>query len=89
MEEKAARGDTGPHMANFLAAVRSRNYKDLHADVQVGVTSADLCHLANISYRLKRKLDFDPAAGKFVRDDEANRMLTRAYRAPYIVPERV
>lgn len=89
MEEKAARGDTGPHMANFLAAVRSRNYRNLTADVQTGVTSADLCHLANISYRLKRKLDFDPAAGKFVRDDEADGMLTRVYRAPYIVPESV
>lgn len=89
MEEKAARGDTGPHMENFLAAVRSRNYQDLHADVQIGVTSADLCHLANISYRLKRKLDFDPAAARFVRDEEANRMLTRPYRAPYIVPEKV
>ena len=37
------------HMENFLAACRSRNYKDLHADVQIGVLSADLCHLANIA----------------------------------------
>jgi predicted dehydrogenase len=90
MEEKGPpRGDAGPHMGNFLAAVRSRNYQDLHADVQIGVTSANLCHLANISYRLKRKLDFDPAAGRFLKDEEANRMLTRAYRAPYIVSQKV
>jgi predicted dehydrogenase len=90
MDEKStARGDAGPHMENFLAAVRSRNYKDLNAEVQIGVTSANLCHLANISYRLKRALAFDPAAGKFTRDDEANRMMSRAYRAPYIISNKI
>jgi predicted dehydrogenase len=90
MEERSpTKGDAAPHMENFLAAVRSRNYQDLNADVQIGVTSADLCHLANISYRLKRKLDFDPAAGRFPKDDEANRMLTRSYRSPYIVGPKV
>ena len=89
MDETSAKGDTGPHMQNFLAAVKSRNRQDLHADVQIGVTSADLCHLANISYRLKRKLNFDSSAGKFVNDQEANVMMTRKYRAPYVVPEKV
>lgn len=89
MDEKSAKGDTGPHMQNFLAAVKSRNYQDLNADVQIGVTSANLCHLANISYRLKRKLNFDSAAGKFVNDQEANAMMTRKYRPPYVVPEHV
>ncbi len=89
MDEKKGGENTGPHMANFLKAVRSRNHQDLNADVQIGVTSADLCHLANISYRLGRKLAFDPATAKFTADAEANKMLTRKYRAPYIVPEKV
>jgi hypothetical protein len=55
----------------------------------VGVASADLCHLGNISYRLKRRLNWDAAARKFVNDAEANRMLTRNYRAPYVVPDKV
>lgn len=89
-EEKAPNEDsTALHMSNLLSAVRSRNYKDLNADVQIGVTSADLCHLANISYRVKRLLNFDNASGKFVNDEEANRMLTRVYRSPYVVPETV
>jgi predicted dehydrogenase len=88
-EKNTTRGDGGPHMENFLAAVRSRKYQDLNAEVQIGVTSADLCHLANISYRLKRSLEFDAATGKFPKDDEANRLLTRTYRAPYVVPEEV
>ena len=90
MDEKAAKGSsTGVHMANFAKAVRSRNYKDLTADVAIGTLSADFCHLANISYRLGRKLNYDPARWQFVNDAEANRMLTRNYRSPYVVPEKV
>jgi predicted dehydrogenase len=81
--------DTTPQMANFLKAVKSRNYKDLAGDIELGARAAALCHLANISYRVKRKLNFDPAAMQFVSDAEANRMLTRDYRKPYVVPERV
>jgi hypothetical protein len=76
-------------MENFAKACRSRNHKDLTADVEVGAISADLCHLANISYRLKKRLEFDPAKLEFKADAAANKMLTRAYRAPYVVPERV
>ena len=89
MDEKKVGEDTGPHMTNFLKAVKSRNYQDLNADVQGGVTSATLVHMANISYRLGRKLDFDPAANRFTSDNDANKMLTRAYRPPYVVPKNV
>ena len=88
-EKKSTAGDTGPHMANFLAAVKSRNYKDLHADVEIAVPSADLCHLANTSYRLNRTLKFDDATRKYIGDEEANKMLTRNYRKGYVVPEKV
>jgi predicted dehydrogenase len=82
--------DTVPHMANFLEAVKSRNYKTLNGDVEEGVTSADLVHMANISYRLGRKLNFDAKTRSFVNDREANAMKTRPqYRAPYVVPANV
>jgi hypothetical protein len=86
--KKDAGADTPPHMANFLAACRSRNYKDLHADVAIGVMSADLCHLANASYRAGRKLSVDAAKGRFTGDGAAdgNQFLTRPnYRSPYVV----
>lgn len=88
-EAKSNDPDTIPHMANFLSAVKSRNFKDLHADVEIGVASADLAHLANTAYRLKRSLKFDEATRKYVGDEEANKMLTRNYRKPYVVPEKV
>ena len=89
MEEKPERGgtdSTGLHMQNFLAAVRSRNEKDLHDPIANAVPSADLCHLANISYRVSRKLTIDPNGPKFTGDAEATKMVTRpVYRKPYEV----
>jgi predicted dehydrogenase len=45
--------------------------------------------LEGSTYRLGRRLDFDATAEKFVGDDEANKQLIRAYRAPFVVPEQV
>jgi predicted dehydrogenase len=89
MEGKAQRGDTSPHMDNFLKAVKSRKREDLNAEVAVNVLASNYCHLANISYRVGRKLTWDPAREKFAGDAEADALLTRKYRAPYIVPEKV
>jgi len=85
------RGDesTLPHVVNFLEAVRSRDPGHLHADIAVGAVTAAMAHIANISYRLGRRLKFDPVTMQFPGDAEATRLLTREYRAPYIVPERV
>jgi Oxidoreductase family, C-terminal alpha/beta domain len=89
LEEKADRAsDTGLHMKNFLDCVRSRDYKKLNAEVEIGVMSAAMCHMANISYRLGRRLDFDPVTWRF-KDSDANKYLTREYRKPYVVPASV
>jgi hypothetical protein len=57
--------------------------------VQTGALSSSLAHLGNISYRLGKQLDFDPVAERFIGSDidDANNMLTREYRAPYLLPE--
>lgn len=48
-------GDAGAnHMANFVAAVRSRRTQDLNAPIAEGHLSSVLCHLGNISWRLGR-----------------------------------
>jgi predicted dehydrogenase len=78
------RAETKDHMQNFLDAVKSRRKEDLHGEVAEGVMSAELVHMANTSYRLGRKLTFDPSKDKYVNDAEANAMLTRpVYREPY------
>jgi predicted dehydrogenase len=88
MDERPEHGpgadSTALHMQNFLAACRSRNYKGLHDEIANAYLSASLCHLGNISYRVGRKLTLTEGP-KFVNDPEADKMLTRDYRKPYVV----
>ncbi|HOW19233.1 MAG TPA: gfo/Idh/MocA family oxidoreductase, partial [Phycisphaerae bacterium] len=79
-EEK---GTTGlvEHERNFIDCVRSR--KRTTADAEVGHYGALPGHLANISYRVGRKIRWDHE-NETIRDDaEASRLLTREYRAPW------
>jgi len=77
------------HYANFIDAIRSGNDYDLHCDINDGFYSSALPALANISYLLKRELNFMSSYEKFANDPEADIMLTRNYRKPYVVPEEV
>lgn len=77
----------GDHYANFIAAVRSRKASDLNAEIEEGAASTVLVHLANISYRLGRTLDFDANTWTCPGDKEATAMFTRNYRSPFVVPK--
>ena len=77
------------HWANFIAAMRSRKRGDLTAEIEEGALSCNLMHLANISYRLGRTLHWDATKMECTGDAEANGMLTREYREPYVVPAQV
>jgi predicted dehydrogenase len=121
------------HHGNFLEAVRSRKFTDLHADILEGHLSSALCHTGNISYRLGQRivpgeirdrikddkdavetfermaghmaangvdiadekltlgmpLKMHPAKETFVGNHPADLMLTREYRAGFVVPEKV
>jgi predicted dehydrogenase len=77
------------HWANFLDAIRSGKDETLTCDVLEGHYSTTLAHLANISYRLGRELKFMGEYEKFAGDTEADALLTRVYRKPYIVTEEV
>lgn len=79
----------GDHFANFIDAVRSRKRDTLNAEIEDGMISAVLVHLGNISYRLGRTLHFDAATYSCTGDAEANRMFTRKYREPFVVPKLV
>ena len=45
--------------------------------------------LDGMKYRLGRRLNFDAQSEKFIGDAEANALLTRDYRAPFVVPQTV
>jgi predicted dehydrogenase len=86
-EGRRGGGGDGGHFGNFLAAMRSRKQSDLNAPIEEGAISTVLVHLANISYRLGRSVKFDAATMTCPGDAEANRMFTRNYRAPFVVPK--
>ena len=79
----------GDHFANFIKAVKARDHKILAADIEEGHLSSAYCHLGNIAYRLGRKLRINPSTESFDGDSEADAMLTREYRAPFVVPAKV
>ncbi len=73
------------HMLDFLAAIQSRG-KPV-ADIEEGHISTASCILANLALQLGRTLTWDAAKGRVRDDDEANRLLRRPYRGPWIHPE--
>jgi predicted dehydrogenase len=73
------------HMLDFLAAINSRS-KPI-ADIEQGYISTSSCILANLALELGRTLTWDAEKGRVMNDDEANRLLRRPYREPWVHPE--
>jgi hypothetical protein len=71
------------HSGNFLECVRTRKRPICDANVAHRAASALL--LGGIAKQLKRRLKWDPQAEQFVKDDEANRMLSIAKRPPWYI----
>lgn len=88
-EPGPARNAGGDHYKNFVEAVRAKDKKLLNGPVETAYKAAALAHLGNISYRLGRTLKFDPQKELFIGDKDANAMLTRRYRPPFVIPDKV
>jgi hypothetical protein len=73
------------HMKDLLANIATRG-KPV-ADIEQGCISSACCILANLSTKLGRTLQWDAAKGMVVGDEEANRLLRRPYRKPWVHPE--
>ncbi|MEO9933547.1 Gfo/Idh/MocA family oxidoreductase [Rhodopirellula bahusiensis] len=69
------------HTDNFVQAMRSRTQPI--SDVWTHNRMLETCHLANISIRLGRELNWDPTKREIVGDDEANSFLSRESRKGY------
>ena len=71
------------HMGNFFDCVRSRQRPI--CDVETGHRSATMCHLAAISLRTGKKLNWDPQKEAFVgwHARLANTYVSREMRKPY------
>jgi predicted dehydrogenase len=73
------------HYRNFLDAIDSRGRPV--CDIEEGYITAASCILANISCKLGRSLAWDPEKGRVIDDDEANNLLRRPYRQPWVHPD--
>jgi len=69
------------HMKNFLECMHNR--KDPVTPVEVGHRSNTICVLTHIAMKLGRKLRWNPQAERFIKDDEANRLLDYPHRKPW------
>jgi myo-inositol 2-dehydrogenase/D-chiro-inositol 1-dehydrogenase len=69
------------HHLDWLTSIRTRQQPA--APAEVGHRSCSACLLAHASMRLGRALKWDPNTERFLKDDEANQLLSRQQRAPY------
>ena len=73
------------HVKNFMACVKSRQAPT--ADVEIGHRSVTACHLGNIAVRLQRYVRWDPKSERIVGDEEAQALVGRKYRSPWLLPK--
>jgi predicted dehydrogenase len=71
--------------ADFLDAIRTGRRPV--SDIENGYRSTNMCLLGMISYKLGRAITWDGEKEVIVGDPEANKLLRRAYRAPWKYPE--
>jgi len=81
--EPIAGVDPIQHVRNFLDCVKTREKPTCNSTV--ARYSHMACFAAAASWKLGRKLTFDPATESFVNDEQANRMRNYTRRAPYTI----
>jgi predicted dehydrogenase len=72
------------HVRNFLECLDTR--KRPRSDVEVGHNSMIACHLANIAFRVGRRVQWDAAGERIVNDADAQKLVLKPYRAPWTLP---
>jgi predicted dehydrogenase len=69
------------HHRNWLDCMRSR--RETICPAEIGHRSTTVCNLVEISARLGRKVKWNPEQERFVDDEPANRLLSKAMRSPW------
>jgi hypothetical protein len=72
------------HLQNWIDCIRTRQRPI--ADVEIGHRSISVCHLANITRWVGRRLKWDPRAEQFVDDPEADQFVRRPRRNGFELP---
>jgi predicted dehydrogenase len=69
------------HKQNFLDAIRKKAQPI--SPITAAVHAETMCQQSAIAMQLQRKLRWDAKAERFIDDEQANRLLSRAIRAPW------
>jgi len=80
------------HQRNFIDCIKKSsgtNVSRPNADIEEGHKSTSMCHLGNIAFRTGRALRFDAQTETCLADPEANELLGRSYRKPFVLPAKV
>jgi predicted dehydrogenase len=72
------------HVRNFIECMKTRKLPV--SDVEIGHRSTTAPHLANIALRTGRKIRWDARSEQVLGDGEANRLVSKEYRAPWKLP---
>jgi predicted dehydrogenase len=73
------------HMQDWIDCIRTRKLPV--SDVETGHRSISVAHLLNITRKMGRRLQWDPANEQFLGDEEANRLVDRPRRKGYELPD--
>jgi predicted dehydrogenase len=82
-------GEQAPFNPRTRAFGDNREAYETLARLEDHLSQGNSLHLDGLTYRVGRRLQLDTGAERFVHDDAANQLLTRSYRAPFTVPNRV
>ena len=75
----------GHHQRNFIECLRTRRAPN--CDILTGHRATTACQLANISYRVGRKIHWQAAPERILGDATATRLMTKEYRKPWTLTE--
>jgi predicted dehydrogenase len=74
---------TGGIYGDFIESVKTRQRP--FRDIELAVNTMTAPHILGIALRLQRSLEWDAEKQQFVGDDEANRLVDRARREPWMI----
>ena len=72
------------HKADWFRSIREGHLRPA-VDIEIGHRTATLCNLGNLAYILRRTLTWDGEREQVLNDPEANRLLSRPQRYPYVL----
>lgn len=77
---------TGAHVHNFLESIRGKESQN--SNIEDGAISTNLCHYANISYKMgNSSIDIDPMTGRFLDDTVMDKHWSREYEKGWEPPK--